>query len=372
MMKSTAIPVKDGDVLASVRGFLGRLLGSGCLDALLLPRMLPTGDGFVQSLVEDPDALADSNPFAPTMPVQSARILAELTSTPCDARIGAVLKPCEMRAAVELVKFLQVSLDNLVTIGVDCSGTIGVKEYAAMDEAARVGAVQSLLGGGGTEAVRECCQICENPAPTGTDLTLGFLGSDPSQAVTLLVGEGVGEELADKLSLELIEGEPAGRSEAVAQLRRRRTGVRDGVYRELREQTGGLDKLMGIMSTCIRCHNCMRVCPICYCKECVFESAVFEPRADQVLDRAKRRGSLRMPSDTLIFHLTRMGHMGTSCVTCGMCTSACPSGLPVSSLFGLVGSELQEMFGYVPGRDVADEPPVAVFKEDELQSVGAS
>ncbi len=75
-----------------------------------------------------------------------------------------------------------------------------------------------------------------------------------------------------------------------------------------------------------------------------------------------------MPSDTLIFHLTRMSHMATSCVGCGMCDSGCPSQLPISTLFGLIGNELQEMFEYVPGRDAEEEPPVSVFKEDELQA----
>ncbi len=75
-----------------------------------------------------------------------------------------------------------------------------------------------------------------------------------------------------------------------------------------------------------------------------------------------------MPSDTLIFHLTRLSHMATSCVGCGMCESACPSGLPVSSLFSLIGSQLQDMFDYVPGKDPEEEAPVSVFKEEELEN----
>jgi hypothetical protein len=32
-----------------------------------------------------------------------------------------------------------------------------------------------------------------------------------------------------------------------------------------------------------------------------------------------------------------------------------------------VGDKIQKMFGYVPGRDVNEVPPVATFKEDELK-----
>lgn len=370
-MKSTAIQVENNDVLGSVRSFLRQLMDSGFVDALLVPRLLPSGDGYAQSLVKDTASLADANPFAPTMPVQSARILSDLTSNLSAGRVGVVLKPCEMRAAVELVKFLQVNLDNVVTIGVDCMGTYEVRDFAKMGEETRAAAVQSLIGGGGNGAVRENCRACEYPTPMGTDLTLGLLGSDVSQALALVVGERVEAEVAEKLTLELNDGEPAGRKDAVAQLVAQRKAVRDQLHSDLKERASSLDKLLGILSACIRCHNCMNACPICYCKECVFQSAVFEHRSDQFLKWAERKGSVRMPTDTLIFHLTRMGHMATSCVNCGMCTSACPSELPIAELFGLMGSELQEMFEYLPGRDPAEEPPVSVFKEDELKSVAA-
>jgi formate dehydrogenase subunit beta len=55
-----------------------------------------------------------------------------------------------------------------------------------------------------------------------------------------------------------------------------------------------------------------------------------------------------------------------------MCESACPNGLPVSTLFTMVGGKIQDMFEYVPGRSVEEEPPVSVFKEDELQTESGS
>jgi formate dehydrogenase subunit beta len=76
-----------------------------------------------------------------------------------------------------------------------------------------------------------------------------------------------------------------------------------------------------------------------------------------------------MPTDTLFYHLTRLAHMGTLCVGCGQCTSACPNDIPVGQLFSMVGEEIQSVFDYVPGRDPGEEQPLAYFAEDELLEV---
>jgi len=36
----------------------------------------------------------------------------------------------------------------------------------------------------------------------------------------------------------------------------------------------------------------------------------------------------------------------------------------------MVGSQVQKLFDYTPGRSVEDELPLATFKEDELEWVG--
>ena len=367
-MKSATIQVENNDLLGTLRGFLGRLLESKIVDAVLVPKVLPSADGFVQSLVKDPAMLKDANPVAPTMPVQSAGILSELTAGPMKGRIGVVLKPCELRAAVELAKFLQVDMENLVTIGVDCPGTYEVKDYAEMARKDPGLLSQGFLEGGNGQAFRASCQVCEYPSPVNADITLGFFGQDPSREVLLIIGDRLEQEIAERLSLQLTDGTPAARDQAVENAAAERKEKRAAVLQEFAGQTSSVEKLLETLSTCVRCHNCMNVCPICYCKECVFNSSVFEHTAEQLVNLAQRKGAVRLPSDTLIFHLTRLSHMATSCVGCGLCESACPNQLPVARLFQLIGKDVQEMFEYVPGRDAAEEPPVSVFKEDELQS----
>ena len=371
-MKHTVVEIKEGNVIESLQRFLKQLLEARFVDTLLVPKMLPGRDSFVQTLIRDSAMLKDSNPIAPTMAVQSAQILSKLTSGDFDGRIGVVIKPCELRAAVELSKFLQVNLDNVVTIGVDCCGTYEVKNYAAMSEEERAASAKTLMNGNGNDSIREACQICEHPAPINADITIGLFNSDSAQGVSIIIGERFEKELADKLSLHVTDGLPKNREEAVTQVINKRRETREKASHEITEQLSGIDKLLEVFSTCIRCYNCMNVCPICYCKECVFRSPVFEHRSDQLLKLADRKGAIRMPSDTLIFHITRLTHMATSCVGCGMCDSACPNGLPVSRLFNMIGSELQGMFEYVPGRDINEDAPVTVFKEDELKEESGS
>ncbi len=374
-MKNTLVKIDNRDTLGGLRKILAQMLEKGLVEALLVPRKNSSGDGFSQSLIKDPAMLADSNPAAPTMAVQSARILTNLTSDHSGSKIGAVLKPCELRAVVELAKFLQVDLDNLLTIGIDCMGTYNVADYSEMSKQGKEPAFPLLASGvkgNGAEAaedfgIRECCRICEYPVPVNADVSFGFIGYDPSEEIMLLSGGRVEKELEEALGLEFGDGVLENRDREVERLIASRRETKAAVFEDLEGKTAGLDSLMETLSTCIRCHNCMNVCPICYCKECVFDSAVFEHRPDQFLKWAERSGAIRMPTDTLIFHLTRMTHMATSCVGCGMCDAACPNKLPISSLFGLIGSELQEMFEYVPGRDPEEEPPVSAFKEDELQ-----
>jgi len=377
-MNHYTLEVEDS-ALETMTAFLRGLLEKGIVDALLVPRHTPGGDNVVQTLFTDPARLEGVDPIAPVLPVNSAKLVSDLTETGAVGRLGAVLRSCEVRALIELVKLKQASLDNVVLVGVDCLGTYEMNDYAAL-AASSNGNLSTDLLAQATEGhlapheghqFRVACQMCEYPVPRGVDLALGVIGLDTANEILITASD----ELAEKLELGR---ETAGfppkvggdRGGAVDRLVAQRTAERDRRFAEFRQRVADMPSLLAEFSRCIRCHNCMVACPICYCKECIFRTATFDHASAQYFRWANRKGSIRMPTDTLIFQLTRLNHMVSSCVGCGMCESACPNDLPVATIFRAVGEKVQALFDYVPGRSLEEELPVATFREDELTSLG--
>ncbi len=376
MAKKGAVKVIDGKTDEAIIGFLKSFLKEEVVEAILIPKPLPSQDGFVQTLIRDPEKLNGVRVLSPTMPVQSARVISNLSVKNLGKKVAAVLKACEIRAAVELAKFLQVKLDNVCFIGIDCPGTFEVTDYAKMVQEGKGGEflAKDLLQGmekgefppPAGYAFRTACQMCEYPVPQ-TDVMIKLFGYKADQEIGIEIGDKLEREIEEKGILSFSENEPASRNEVVGKVIAERTKKRVASFQEFKGIVKDLQAFLDRFSTCIRCHNCMVACPICYCKECVFRTAVFEHDGDQFLRWADRKGGIRMPTDTLIFHLIRMSHMVTSCIGCGLCDSACPSRLPVATLFRSVGDKIQKMFNYIPGKDVKEVPPVATFKEDELK-----
>ena len=395
MSVTAYLEVAEGDTLGTLQDFLGRLLTEDIVDALLVPQKLPTGDNVVPTLIRDPAKLAGVDPIAPVMPVIAAQAVSNVTATEHSERLGAVLRSCELRAVIELVKLQQASLEDVILIGVDCLGTYEVRDYARLIETgvdpttemlavAAEGQLDLLAAGLESAAkghqIRAACRMCEKPIPGGPDvyhpdIIIGLLGVDPNKQILIEASD----TLAQKLGLEAAEGPSAGsgqaparRKEIIERLIAERTAERDRVFAAFHERVTGMDTLLAEFSTCIRCYNCMGACPICYCKECIFRTPTFDHASPQYFRWAERKGSIRLPTDTLLFHLTRLNHMATSCVGCGMCESACPSELPVALIFRAVGQETQAIFDYHPGRSLEEEVPVSTFREDELAELGKS
>ena len=359
------IPLKDGNLVETFNEFFKGLLEKKVVDALVVPQAVLSGKSYAHTLVTDPEQIQHAAPFLPLLMVNGAKVLSSLTAWDPGKTMGAVLRACEIRALVELAKLKQANLDRIVLIGVDCLGTVESAEFEKMVEGNSELRIEEYVSGmisGNTHALRKACQVCPFPVPENVAMNIGFIGVDLNKEFYV----NATDEIAEQLGLEK-GNEPTQREEMATKITEEKKKKRDEFLGELKERFKTVPDLLNEFARCKRCYNCRQECPICYCKECVFLTNVFEHKPEQYLKWAQRKGAIKLPYETLLFHLTRLNHMVFSCIECGLCTSACPNDLPVYDLFQYMGKDVQALFEYVPGIKIEEEPPVCTFREVELE-----
>jgi formate dehydrogenase subunit beta len=376
MAITATINVKDQDLLASLKAFCVTLLEQENISAILVPQRLPMKSMAMPTLVTAADQLEGVDPLSPAFPMNGAKVLAKLTRRPSGGKIAAIMRPCEIRAFIELVKLKQARTEDVVLIGLDCLGAFRNTDYfrfAGDDAAAATQRFYEAVLDGNDAAMdgadlTPACKACEHSIPDSADIALGLWGVDTSAGILAQAQSPAGEALLAQLNLPTAEV-PKAREDALANLLESRTACRDQMFAETAAATDSVEKLGNYMANCVNCYNCRVACPVCYCKECVFVTDVFNHEPAQYLRWAQRKGAVKMPTDTVFYHLTRLTHMSTACVGCGQCSNACPNDIPVMELFRLVGHRTQEAFAYEAGKSVDESPPMSVFREDEFQEV---
>ncbi len=297
----------------------------------------------------------------PTAEVEAAAAEQEQKAGP----IALVLRPCEIRAIIELVKLQQATLEPFLVIGVDCWGAYSVTDYAARaGEGAQNSSVtaeflKQVTAGNLPENLCGACQVCQYPAPTYADIAIRLIGEDINQQISVDACTDLGKEVFNALGLEATP-ESDRREKALEELKEQKKKLIGQDQVELLET---------ISSLCVNCKNCRAVCPICYCKQCVFDGNVFKYPLEKYLTLSGKKGVLTMPPDKLLFHLTRMSHVATSGVACGRCESACPNGIPLGRIYQKISTAAQEALSYAAGRSLDEDLPLTIFQEDELSAV---
>jgi formate dehydrogenase subunit beta len=357
---------------ATLRDLAARWLKEGKLTAILMPAYSRSGTATV-ALVGDPARMQDAAPLLPAMGVNAASIVAEIAaeSSP-GARVGLLLRSCEMRAVVELIKLRQVPPDSLVLIGIDCPGTYkaaGFRNVRGTDDDFDNKHVRDQSGYADNVNFRTGCRMCEFPKPMVFDLAVGYIGLNPDEELWLEAATDKGKALLDGLEFKEQE-EPEKRKRALDELSAKRKAETARRLEELDKVMMGPEKLLEYFADCLNCHNCMKVCPVCYCRECFFDSDTFRRSIGEHVRVSLRKGMTRMPSETLLFHLTRMNHMMASCVQCGICEDSCPVGIGLATLFRKVSQNAQKDFEYLSGRSLDEPLPLTTFRESEFLKVG--
>jgi len=376
MAKTAKIELIEGNILASLQGFFKALLEDGGIDALLVPQHLPMKNTVMPTLVTDSEKINGLDPLAPVFPTNAAKVVSRLTRRPMGGRVAVVLRPCEIRAFIELVKLKQGKMDDVVLVGTDCYGAYSNVDYSRFagddDTGSTLRFYQNVRSGKGTTwedfDLSPACKACEYPVAENADLLIGLIGVDTDDHLLVKANTFEGEALLEELGLPGMK-EPEGRKAAIESLVKERVAYRDRMFQETTDATDDIKKLTTYLGNCVNCYNCRVACPVCYCKECVFQTDVFDHEPSQYLRWAKHKGILKMPTDTVFFHLTRLAHMSTACIGCGQCSNACPNNIPVMEVFRTVANYTQKAFDYEAGRSVEDDPPLSAFQEAEFREL---
>ncbi len=353
-MKGARVEMEQG-IDRTLTQLLRRALDAGTVEAVLIPVETPTGDSFAYVLVRDGTVLDRARALPPVMPGQGAKALFSVAHAIEGRDVVAVMRPCEVRAAIELSKLEQLDISRITFLSTDCPGAVPLKDY--------IEDKPDVPGWEDDSPVRPVCKTCLSFA-SGGDLHAATLGN-PQDACVLLPATEKGHTLLDELGLDA-DDEAAAWEEEVAKRVAKRGEDRQAANEALAGEVAGVRGISDFFAHCIGCHNCRSVCPICYCKKCYIDGDEWEAPADHYVARAQAGGALRLLPDTVLFHVGRLAHMSLSCVSCGTCEEACPADIRVAQLFSMVGDETRKLFDYEPGSDATGPVPLATFLEDEL------
>ena len=101
---------------------------------------------------------------------------------------------------------------------------------------------------------------------------------------------------------------------------------------------------------CIKCYGCSNICPMCFCNDCSLKC-----------DELVKSGEL--PPEIPVFHHTRAMHMVGRCIDCGLCEEACPSAIPLRTLYKKVNSILTDKFDYQTGKERGKRSPLNMISK---------
>lgn len=361
-MKTLTIQKSPDDAIKDVLMYLFETKKIGGVFALTKKRK----NTYAYSLITKKELLTAIAPTFPLMPMNAGKMISRLTvMTPSNVPIAVLLRPCELRALYELVKLEQAKLDNLLIISFTCSGVLSLKLSKDTLDQKTEEYWKKTQTGELVDGLRESCTMCTEFVPDNADIIVTLVGKDTTQETNFLMktekGKKYLEGLSDQYSEQSVE------SNEIEAVRRIREAQKKNIFANLKTQELGWNGLINVFGRCINCHACGSVCPICYCVLCYIKSAEKDTLPLSWERQLKKEGSLRIPDDTVMYHLVRLLHMGVMCVGCGMCSDVCPTDIPVASIFTKIGEHMQESVEYVPGKDLEQAMPLAVVNPEDFE-----
>ncbi len=350
----------------TIRDLFKWLLKEKIVDAVIGFETKKTRYQIAPIAIEDPKKITDV-PLSVYMVYNFARMnsaakfLHENMNGAKDKKIALIARPCDIRGLEEISKRLQVNFDNLFLIGTECYGTLpfqgSPKAYTAQEidpekvtkEAISEDAAILWLDGGKTKTIKfnkkldrwDSCNRCPDKLPKNVDLSLAnFEGTFIITAQSDKGKEVLKKALAaNAIKLLKADDDIIKKKDSLAQkLIQKAKSLREAVISEFMKLSSEerFKTVIESYEKCRRCGVCMRSCIVCFCRDCI------------VIAKKKE-------IDPVLYCLTRLGHMGDSCIQCGKCGQNCPANIPLPFIHLVLLNKIKDAFGFIPGNK--DEAP---------------
>lgn len=345
--------IQNGDTIQTLRTFLATWWQRVELDAMLAPVELPDHGGVTAQVIDHPDDLNKVNPFAPVMLNNAASLVQTFIRDHPRSHLAVILRPCELRALVELQKHNRVHYipaaaagghhESLVVMSVDCPGTFLPAEYSRhveqhLDDAEmiKVGLTYGTYESYIPYQVRSACQMCDSPAPLGADIVIGSIGTLPEGYLLVITPN---EKLDAELKLNEVvsdiatEKEVVHRELMVGKLADKRAKLRAQLMKNQTWQAKDLNGVMALFARCTLCADCLDACPL-YSGELTGMLGIRD---------AQHR------THPLLTEVVGVSRWLATCCGCGMCQEVCEHAVSLTPIIITLSHRIQKELNYRPG-----------------------
>lgn len=275
-------------------------------------------------------------------------------------KLAMIGHACDVRALVELGKRLQVDLGNIFVIILEDLGTIrandinkllkseGIDVENVQDEFLTETDYSIKLKDGKVKSYRlaneikinDNCNRCQvKKLDKNFDLAVTWITLEPfSHELILRVGTEKGRELFAKLNIKKVELN----DEKVRVLTEKQFDIMEvSRIQQVQDVSEFLSRdRIEELAKCTMCGVCINACPVCFCTDCILQ---------------KQRKEKNI--DNLTYQMTRVAHIGDSCVNCGKCDQNCPANLPLSLYFYSMYEKMKREFKYRSGMEKEEPIP---------------
>jgi len=341
--------LKKGELGGAVTTLQKFALESSMVDAVLAVKKGYDIYDATPVLIKDPAELADTAGSLHCGTLLVASPIKKYLDGGKDMKIGVTVKGCDMMALLELARRGSVNLDNLITIGLNCGGSVSpvvarimIAEKFGVDpddvHKEEIDKGQFIIEYGEEHkgisideleeegyGRRSNCRRCKYKIPRQADLACGnwgVIGPKAGKATFIEVCSDKGADLLNKaVAAGVLQTEAPiekglmirGKVENAMFKLGEKWRVND--FKALSKDLWGT--IQKETSRCIKCYSCVENCPVCF------------TLADELKGNSRMITSGEVPPNPM-FHMRRFAHISDTCINCGQCEELCPMDIPLA------------------------------------------